>query len=90
MSEIDAEKPDDDLPEMDEEWFATARPFREMPPAGNAAGERRRGRPPLAEPKRAVSLRLDARIVDHLRSGGAGWQTRVNKALAELIAGGRL
>ena len=41
-------------------------------------------------PKEAVSLRLDAQVVNHLRSRGPGWQTRVNDTLAEAIREGRL
>jgi uncharacterized protein (DUF4415 family) len=41
----------------------------------------RRGRPPLPAPKGAVSLRLDADVLEHFRKGGAGWQSRINAAL---------
>lgn len=41
----------------------------------------RRGRPPLDNPKRAVSLRLDPDVLDRLRALGAGWQGQVNGAL---------
>jgi uncharacterized protein (DUF4415 family) len=41
----------------------------------------RRGRPPLEAPKKAIKLRLDADIVEHFRSSGPGWQTRINDAL---------
>lgn len=50
----------------------------------------RGGRPRAANPKPAVNLRLDAEVLDHLRRSGAGWQTRVNKALAGLIKKGAL
>ncbi len=48
------------------------------------------GRPRSANPKPAVNLRLDAEVLDHLRRSGAGWQTRVNAALAGLIKKGAL
>jgi uncharacterized protein (DUF4415 family) len=41
----------------------------------------RRGRPPLAAPKQAIKLRLDADVVQHFRATGQGWQTRINDAL---------
>ena len=41
-------------------------------------------------PKAAISLRLDTGVVNHLRAQGRGWQTRVNDALARLIATGQL
>ena len=41
-----------------------------------------RGRPPLgAQPKSAVTLRLDADVLDSYRATGAGWQTRLNADL---------
>jgi uncharacterized protein (DUF4415 family) len=64
----------DDAPELTEDWFDSA-DFKR--------GDRviRRGRPPLATPKEAVKLRLDADVVASFRASGAGWQTRMNDAL---------
>ncbi len=46
------------------------------------------GRPPLAAPKQAVKVRLDADLLAALRASGRGWQTRVNAFLkAEMLAG---
>jgi uncharacterized protein (DUF4415 family) len=45
----------------------------------------RRGRPPLARPKEAVKLRLSGEVLDHFRSGGAGWQTRINETLERAV-----
>jgi uncharacterized protein (DUF4415 family) len=46
-------------------------------------GERviRRGRPPLAAPKKAIKLRLDPEVLAYFRSKGPGWQTRINATL---------
>ena len=44
----------------------------------------RRGRPRLAEPKRAVKLRLSQQVLDHFKAGGPGWQTRINAALEQV------
>ncbi|MCP5083122.1 MAG: BrnA antitoxin family protein [Alphaproteobacteria bacterium] len=41
----------------------------------------KRGRPKSANPKRQITLRLDAEVVDHFRAKGRGWQTRINSAL---------
>jgi uncharacterized protein (DUF4415 family) len=41
----------------------------------------RRGPPPLESPKKAIKLRLDADVVEHFRSSGPGWQTRINDVL---------
>ena len=43
----------------------------------------RRGRPPLASPKTSTTIRLDADILERFRAGGAGWQTRINRALRD-------
>ncbi len=42
---------------------------------------RRVGRPPAANPKQAVSMRLDADVLAHFRATGPGWQSRVNAVL---------
>ena len=41
----------------------------------------RKGRPPSANPKRQVTVRLDADLIDHFRKDGPGWQTRINAAV---------
>ncbi len=41
----------------------------------------RRGRPPADAPKISTTVRLDADVVEYFRSGGPGWQTRLNAAL---------
>lgn len=50
---------------------------------------RRIGRPPLATPKQAVKVRLDADILTALRASGRGWQTRVNALLKEAVQTGK-
>jgi uncharacterized protein (DUF4415 family) len=45
---------------------------------------RKAGRPPLAQTKRSVHLRLDEDVVRHFEAGGKGWQTRVNTALRKV------
>ena len=48
---------------------------------------RRTGRPPLpeAEKKRRVTMYLDPDVVDRLKEGGRGWQTRANQKLREAL-----
>ncbi|MEM5325339.1 BrnA antitoxin family protein [Paraburkholderia sp. JHI2823] len=48
--------------------------------------KRRGGRPKLANPKVAVTVRYDADIVERFKAGGDGWQTRMNNALREWLA----
>ena len=43
------------------------------------------GRPVSDNPKEVVTLRLDADILKHFKKEGAGYQTRINDALRELI-----
>lgn len=79
---------DPEAPELGPEFFARARPAREV--LGDAvvdqltAKQRGRGRPAgsvAAHTKKLVSLRLDPEVVEAARASGAGWQTRVNELL---------
>lgn len=87
----DPERVDDDAPEAASAWFEKARPAAdvllelvgETATAGLLAP--RRGRPPLAQPKEHVNIRLDADIVRSFRSTGSGWQTRLNDALRDWL-----
>ena len=45
----------------------------------------RRGRPPVERRKVAVSIRLSADGVARFKATGAGWQTRIDAALAEWL-----
>lgn len=47
--------------------------------------KRRGGRPKLANPKIAVTVRYDADIVERFKASGEGWQTRMNNALREWL-----
>lgn len=64
----------DDVPELTDEWFQKADLYD---------GEKliRRGRRPLDSPKKAISLRLDADVLDKFKAGGPGWQGRMNDVL---------
>jgi uncharacterized protein (DUF4415 family) len=42
---------------------------------------RRPGRPPKANRKISVTLRLDRDVIERFRTTGVGWQTRINAAL---------
>ena len=48
------------------------------------------GRPRIAKPKAAVTMRLDADVLEALRSSGQGWQTRVNALLRDAVARGKM
>ena len=75
----------------------TAADFRRMRPADKALPKlvgakvaaallRPRGRPPKEHPKEQVTLRLDADVLKHFKSGGPGWQTRINTVLRRAAA----
>lgn len=68
---------DEAKPELDEAWFEEADAFV----GGKLV---RRGRPRSEKPKRAVSLRLDADVLDWFKRRGSGWQTRINQELRKV------
>lgn len=75
---------DPDNPELTDEQIAQAKPFREVFPDLAASIDRelaRRGRPPVENPRRHVSIRLDPDVLAHYKSTGKGWQSRINDAL---------
>ena len=47
-----------------------------------------RGRPKSEKPKVSTTLRLDADVLEHFRSSGTGWQTRINLALRSVVKRG--
>ena len=83
---------DQTAPEATDEWFAKARPAKDVLPGllGDAVVREmlkpKRGRPPLTAPKQHVNIRLDADIVQSFRRTGDGWQTRLNNALREWLS----
>lgn len=41
----------------------------------------KRGRKPDPNAKQLLTMRLDKDVIEHFRSNGDGWQTRMNEAL---------
>ncbi len=66
----------------------TASDFARMRPLGEIL--KQRGRPKLASPKRLVSIRYDADILEAFRGTGEGWQSRMNDALRDWLRTHRL
>jgi uncharacterized protein (DUF4415 family) len=64
----------DEIPELTEEWFASADHRR----GGKLV---RRGRPKSSSPKQLVSLRLDADVLRWFKRTGAGYQSRIGDVL---------
>ena len=63
---------DPDNPPLTDRQLAELRPMR--------------GRPRLARPKVALTMRVDAEVMDALKRSGPGWQTRVNSLLRDALA----
>lgn len=77
---------DPDTLELDEEWFAKARPASEVHPRVVERYRRRRGRQ-RAPTKEHISIRLDADLAAHFRASGPGWQSRLNDVLRRAVFG---
>jgi len=67
---------DPDAVELSSEEMAQLRPLR--------------GRPRVARPKAALTMRVDADVLDAFRASGPGWQTRINDLLREAVRRGRV
>jgi len=70
-----------DNPEWTEADFKQAKPFAELFPEVTEGLRKGRGRPRADAPKKQVTLRLDADVVEFFRRAGPGWQSRINDSL---------
>ena len=75
---------DPDNPIWDDETLSRMRPVREVAPELIEMAKRR-GRPPLAQPKVATKLRLSADVLARFRATGPGWQTRIDETLRKAL-----
>jgi uncharacterized protein (DUF4415 family) len=66
----------EDVPEITDAWLAGADQYE---------GKKlvRRGRPPLENPRRLLSLRLPPTTIEKWKATGPGWQTRMVKVLEQ-------
>lgn len=76
-----------DSPPATPEQLAQARPFAEVFPELAEKMRKKLGRPPLEEPKKPVSIRLDADVVAKFKATGPGWQSRINDVLKKAKVG---
>ena len=80
----------DDAPELTEAFFDEATPKINdevvSVSAVNEAFKKRVGRPKSANPKKAISIRLSADVLEYFKSTGSGWQTRVDEILQNYVA----
>ncbi|WP_429930602.1 BrnA antitoxin family protein [Agrobacterium vitis] len=75
---------DPDNPELSEAQRSNGRPFRAAFPELAASIDRekaKRGRPTVDNPRQQISVRLDPEIIQHYKSTGKGWQSRMNEDL---------
>ena len=76
----------DDAPEWTDEVFDRAEIKNGDRLVRAATGTlTKRGRPKLDMPKKQVTLRLDQTVIDKLREGGPGWQSRINEILKKAV-----
>jgi uncharacterized protein (DUF4415 family) len=78
---------DEDNPELTDEDFARARPFKEVFPKQYKAWKKL-GRPPAEVCKVHIGFRLAADVVAGVRATGKGYNARVEKVLREALAKG--
>jgi uncharacterized protein (DUF4415 family) len=82
---------DEDNPEWTENDFARARSAREVLPEivgrenADLLLQRGPGRPPKENPKKRITIRLDADLVAWIKDQGPGYQTRINAILREAM-----
>ncbi len=63
-------------------WELSSADFAELRPL--------RGRPKVARPKAALTMRVDADVLDALKATGPGWQTRINALLRAALERGQV
>ena len=72
-----------DNPELTKDDFAKAKPFAEVFP--ELAASIRKGRGPNKAPtKKSVTLRLSGSVIEKYKSGGKGWQSRIDTDLKRI------
>jgi uncharacterized protein (DUF4415 family) len=75
-----------DSPALTKAELAQAKPFAEVfPELAQKMAKNLGGRPPLAQPKRAISIRLDQDVIDKFKASGQGWQSRMNDVLKRSV-----
>jgi uncharacterized protein (DUF4415 family) len=72
-----------DSPEWTKKDFANAKPFAEALP--ELAASIRNGRGPNKAPtKKLVTIRLSGSVIEKYKSGGHGWQSRIDADLKRI------
>ena len=82
--------PDKDAPELGEDFFKNAKPFKEEFPEFHASWKKSRGRPKVAAPKKIKSFKLSPDLIDAIVSSGKGYNGRVETALRNAVNQGQI
>jgi uncharacterized protein (DUF4415 family) len=82
---------DSENPELTNDDFAKMRPASEVLPEIFSAEIVKellipRGRPRLEKTKEHINIRLSPDVLEHFKSAGSGWQSRIDAALRQYIA----
>lgn len=77
---------DPDAPEASDAEMAAARPFAEVFPElargiDREIARRGRGRPAVAAPKVAVTIRVEPEVLQRFQAQGSDWRSRMTEAL---------
>lgn len=80
---------DPEAPEWTDEMFAAAVPLRDVfPELAEYAEKRKRGRPPVAAPKRVKSFKLSPALIEAIVKSGKGYNARVERVLRHAVEKG--
>ena len=77
---------DPDTFELDDEWFARAKPAIEVD-ADLVANTARRRDERKADAKEHVTISLDTDVLARFRESGPGWEDRLNETLRRAVLG---
>ncbi|KAB2761730.1 BrnA antitoxin family protein [Brucella anthropi] len=74
-----------DNPPITKEEMKRAKPFKEALPELYESIQRSRGRPRVASPKEAVTLRLDPDVIQKFKATGKNWRGNMTEALRKAV-----
>ena len=77
---------DPDTFELDDEWFARAKPAIEVD-ADLVENTARRRDERKADTKENVTIPIDAEVLARLRESGPGWEDKLNETLRRVVLG---
>lgn len=81
---LNVDSVDDEIPALTSEAAKRSRFVEDIPALAHLVGKRGRG-PQKAPVKARVTMRLDQEVIDFYKASGAGWQTRLNDDLIDVV-----